>query len=58
MQATQDGQVTGKSSDKAWPTGGGNGKPRQYSCLENPVNSTKRQKDMAKEDEPPWLEGV
>ena len=61
VQATQDGQVAGKSSDKAWPAGGGNGKPRQYSCLENPVwkeNSMKRQKDMAKEDELPWSEGV
>ena len=34
-----------ESSDKAWSTGEGNGKPLQYSCLENPVNSMKRQKD-------------
>ena len=41
-----------KSSDKTWSTGGGNGKPLQYSCCENPMNSTKRQKDVTLEDEP------
>jgi len=30
--------------DRMWPTGEGNGKPLQYSCLENPMNSMKRQK--------------
>ena len=30
-------------SDRMWPTGEGNGKPLQYSCLENPMNSMKRQ---------------
>ena len=35
-----------ESSDKMWSTGEGNGKPLQYSCLENPMNSMKRQKDM------------
>ena len=35
----QDGQVMVESSDK---TGEGNGKPLQYSCLKNPMNSTKR----------------
>ena len=34
-----------ESSDKMWSTGGQNGKPLQYSCLENPMNSMKRQKD-------------
>ena len=34
-----------ESSDKMWPTGEGNGKPLQYSCLENSMNSMKRQKD-------------
>ena len=34
-----------ESSDKTWSTGEGNGKPLQYSCLENPMNSMKRQKD-------------
>ena len=33
-----------ESSDKMWSTGEGNGKPLQYSCLENPMNSMKRQK--------------
>ena len=40
-----------KSSDKIWSTGEGNGNPLQYSCLEKPMNSMKRQKDMIPEDE-------
>ena len=47
-----------KSSDKIWSTGGGNGNPLQYSCLENPMNSMKMQRDMTPEDEPPRSEGV
>ena len=43
--ATQDGQVMVERSDRMWSTGEGNGKPLQYSCLENPVNSRKRQID-------------
>ena len=39
-------------------TGEGNGKPLQYSCLQNPINSMKRQKDMTPEDESPRLVGV
>ena len=35
-----------ETSDKMWPTGERNGKPLQYSCLENPINSMKRRKDM------------
>ena len=50
-RATQDRWVMVESSDKMWSTGGGNGKPLQYYCLENPMNSTKRQKDMTSEDE-------
>ena len=42
--AIQDGRVTVKNSDKTRSTGEGNGKPLQYSCLENPMNSMKRQK--------------
>ena len=38
-RATQDGQVMLESSDKTRPTGEGNGKPLQYSCLDNPMNS-------------------
>ena len=41
------------SSDKTWSTGEGNGKPLQYSCHENPMNSAKRQKDMTMKDELP-----
>ena len=47
-----------ESSDKMWSTGGGNGKPLQYSCLENPVNSMKRQKDRTLKDELPRLVGA
>ena len=57
-RATQDGWVMVESSDKLWSTGEGIGKPLQYSCLENPVNSMKRQKDMKLKDEQPRLVGV
>ena len=40
-----------ESSDKTWSTGKGNGKPLQYSCSENPMNSMKRQKDRTLKDE-------
>ena len=43
--ATQDGWVMVERSDRMWSTGEGNGKPLQYSCLENPMNSMKRQND-------------
>ena len=55
---TQNGWVMVKKSDKTWFIGEGNGKPFQYSRLENPTNSMKRQKDMTLEDEPPSSEGV
>ena len=42
-----------ESSDKTWSTGEGNGKPLQYSFLENPMNSMKRQKDRTLKDELP-----
>ena len=42
FRATQDGWAMVKNSDKMWSTGEGNGKPLQYSCLENPMNSMKR----------------
>ena len=41
-----------------WSTGEGNGKPLQYSCLENPVNSMKRQKHRILKDELPRLVGA
>ena len=50
-RATQDGRVMVEISEKMWSTGEGNGKPLQYSCLENPMNSMKRQKDMTLKDE-------
>ena len=42
---TQDGWVMVERSDRMWSTGESNGKPLQYSCLENPMNSMKRQND-------------
>ena len=49
-RATQDGL---ERSDRMWSTGEGNGKPLQYSCLENPMNSIKRQNDrILKENSP------
>ena len=56
--ATQDGRVTVESSDKTWSTGEGNGKPLQYSCLENPMNGMKRQKDRTLKDELPRSVGA
>ena len=41
-RATQDGQVIVKSSDKTWSTGGGNGKPLQYSYCGNPITGSQR----------------
>ena len=57
-RATQDGRVMVESSDKTWSTGEGNGKPLQYSCLENPMNSMKRQKDRTLKEEHPRLVGA
>ena len=51
--ATQDGWVMLDSSEKTWSPGEENGKPLQYSCLENPMNSVKRQKDKTLKDELP-----
>ena len=51
--ATQDGRVMVERSDRMWSTGEGNGKPLQYSCLENPMNSMKRQKGRTLKDELP-----
>ena len=41
-----------------WPTGEGNGRPLQYSCLENPMNRMKRQNDRTLKDELPHVEGA
>ena len=56
--ATQDRQVMVESSDKMWSTGQGNGKPFQYSCLENSMNSMKQQKDRTLKDELPRSVGA
>ena len=50
-KATQDEWVMVENSDKTWSTGEGNGKPLLYSCLENPMNSVKRQRDRTLKDE-------
>ena len=50
-KATQDGQVMVERTDRMWSPGEGNGKSLQYSCLENPMNSMKRQKDRTLKDE-------
>ena len=51
--ATQDGWVTVERSDRMWSTGEVNGKPLQYSCLEIPMNSMKRQNDRIPKEELP-----
>ena len=56
--ATHDGWVMVKSSDRMWSTGEGNGKPLQYSCLENPMKSMKRQNDKILKKELPRLIGA
>ena len=57
-RSTQDGWVMVESSDKTWSTGEGNGKLLQYSCLENPMNCMKRQKDRTLKDELPRSVGA
>ena len=56
--ATEDGRVMVESTDKMWSTGEGNGKPLQFSCLENPMNSMKRQNDRILKGELPRLVGA
>ena len=51
LAAVAAAAYTVESSDKTWSTGEGNCKQLQYSCLENPVNSMKRQKYMTLKDE-------
>ena len=51
--ATQDGRVMVERSDRMWSTGEGNGKPLQYSWLENPMNSMKRQNERILKEELP-----
>ena len=57
-RGNQDRQVMVESSDQTWSTGEGNAKPLQYSCLENPMNSMKRQNGRTLKDELPRLVGA
>ena len=52
-KATQVGRVMVERSDRIRSTGEGNGKPLQYSCLENPMSSMKRQNDRIPKEELP-----
>ena len=56
--ATQDGWVMVERSDRMWFTGEGKGKPLKYSCLENPMNSMKRQNDRILKEEIPRSVGA
>ena len=56
--ATQDRCIKVERPERMWSIGEGNGKPLQYSCLENPMNSMKRQKDRTLKDELPRLVGA
>ena len=55
---TQDGWVMVERSDRMWSTGEGNGKPLQYSCFENLMNSMKRQNDRILKEEIPRSVGA
>ena len=57
-RATQDRRVMIESSNKTWFTGKGNGKPLQYSCLENLMNSMKRQNGKILKEKLPWSVGA
>ena len=56
--ATQDSQVMVERSNRMWSTGVGIGKPLQYSCLEKPMNTMKRQKDRTLKNELPRSAGA
>ena len=57
-RASQGGQVMVGSSEKMWSTGQGNGKPLQYSCIENSMSSMKKQTDRTLKDELSRLVGA
>ena len=57
-RATQDEQAMVESSDRTWSTGEKNDNPLQVSCLENPMNSLKRQIDRTLKDELPRSVGA
>ena len=56
--ANQDRRVMVERSDRMWSTGEGNGKPLQYSCLENSMSSMKRQNDRILKEELPRSVGA
>ena len=56
--ATQDGLVMVERSDRMWSTGEGTGKPLQYSCFKNPMNTIKRQNDRILKQELPRSVGA
>ena len=56
--ATQDGWIMVKRPDRMWSTREGNGKPLQYSCLENLMNSRKKQNDTILKEELPRSVGA
>ena len=56
--ATQDRWLMVERSDRMWSTGEGKGKPLQFSCLENPMNSMKRQNDRILKEELPRSVGA
>ena len=57
-EATQDGRIMVERSDRMWSTGEGDGKSFQYSCLENSMNSMKRQNDRILKEELPRSVGA
>ena len=57
-RATQDRWVMVENSDKMWSSGERSGKSLQYSCLENPISSMKRQNDRTLKDEQPRSVGA
>ena len=57
-RATQDGQLIVNNSNKIWSPGGENDNTLQYSYVEKPMDSMKRQKFRTLEDEPTRSEGV
>ena len=57
-RATQNGRVMVESSDKTWSIREGNCKSCQSSCLENPMDCMKRQKDRTLKDELPRSVGA
>ena len=56
--ATQDGRVMVERFERMWSTGKGNGKPLQYSCLENPMNSMKMQNNRILKEKLPRSAGA